>query len=87
MQVAFIVSTEDDGLDESEDIQGDEVINISWAIPNNAHTDTTAEYEAGVMQYYGNATPDDPSLPIKQWTLTQTTTKVLNVNSARINPG
>ncbi len=49
MELAFILTTTDDGIGITEKILGDDVINISWAIPTNLHTKEIAEYEAGVV--------------------------------------
>ena len=58
MEIAFIVSTTDDGIDVSESIASDDVIIVSWALPNVNDTEDLAELEAGVMQYYADASPE-----------------------------
>ncbi len=87
MQIAFVVETVDDGIDEPETIASDDVIIVSWALPNVNDTEELRELEAGVMQYYADASPAVPSLPTKKFIMTQTTTKVMRPNSSKIEPG
>ena len=49
------MTTTDDGVSPTEKLQGDDIVNIGWAIPTNNHTREVPEYEAGVMTYYKGA--------------------------------
>ena len=55
MDLAFIVTTTDDGVDPTETIENDDIIIVSWVIPTNQHTEEVANYEGGVMQFYKGA--------------------------------
>ena len=55
MDLAFIVTTTDDGVDPTETIEDDDIIIVSWVIPTNQHTEEVANYEGGVMQFYKGA--------------------------------
>ena len=59
MDLAFIVNTTDDGVDDTEKIVRDDIINICWAIPSNKHTSELVEYEAGCATIYKGAPGDD----------------------------
>ena len=80
------MTTTDDGIGVTEKFQGDDVINIAWAIPTNQHTQEIAEYEAGVATYYKGANGRDSTLPKTTWTVQQTKTKVFNVELNRTEP-
>ena len=82
VDLAFIMTTTDDGVPPTEKIQGDDVINIGWAIPTNNHTREVPEYEAGVLTYYKGANGQTKGgVPQKKWSMRQTTTKSLNLYS------
>ena len=84
MELSFIVATEDDGLGPTEFFEDDDVINISWAIPTNLHTDDNVEFEAGVATFFKGASVERTDLPSKKWKVVQTLTKVLNVTQRKI---
>ena len=83
IDLAFIVNTTDDGVDPTEKIVNDDIINISWAIPSNKHTSDLVEYEAGVATFFRGAPGLDSSTPDSKWTVTQTLTKVLSVTQTK----
>ena len=86
IDLAFILNTTDDGVDPTEKIEDDDIINIGWAIYTNQHTNDVVEYEAGVATYFKGAPGDDASSPDTQWTVYQTLTKALLVTSSRTYP-
>ena len=63
MDLALIINTTDDGVDPTEKIVEDDIVNICWAIFTNQHTEEVAEYEAGVATYFKGAPGDDASTP------------------------
>ena len=63
MELAFIVTTTDDGVDPTEKIVNDDIVNISWAIPTNQHTSELVEYEAGVATFFKGAPGLDATTP------------------------
>ena len=80
------MTTTDDGVPPTEKLQGDDIINIGWAIPTNNHTREVPEYEAGVMTYYKGANGQDRNLPKVKWSMRQTVTKTLNLYSQHTYP-
>ena len=81
------MTTSDDGVGSTELIEDDDVINMVWAIPTNMHTEELAEYEAGVVTYYRDASIERTDLPPTKWSITQTLTKVMNVTARKIVAG
>ena len=81
------MTTTDDGVPPTEKLQGDDIINIGWAIPTNQHTKEVPEYEAGVMTYYKGANgTGNSSVPKVKWNMRQTVTKTLNMYSQHTIP-
>ena len=86
MDLVFIVDTKDDGVDPTEKIENDDIINICWAIPTDKHTSELVEYEAGCATVFMGAPGQDLSTPDVQWTVTQTLTKILAITQTKIIP-
>lgn len=99
IDLAFIVNTAKDGqaADQALRIEDTDIISFAWAIKSNQYTEEVHEYEAGMATYYRGANmtanmtatagdSEDSGLPSRPWTVTQTLTKEMLVNSTNIRP-